>query len=704
MANRKRKPKDKDINDNADGESSNKKAKTMRLKESSVYDEFIKIDDKKGKCKHCHAEITTSSCSYKSHLKAFHKEEHDRVVYQDNILLVIQRNEAEAKQGKNLQEILVKMIFCTGIPVSIVRNKFFREFCESLYPGFPHMTLQGLWAIGERMVQEMKNEMTRVLKEAKSVSLAVDAWTSFGSKNSFLGVSAQCYSPENNQLVNFTLALKHLKHSHTGSNLCDVLIGVCNQYDILNKVTSIAMDNATNMTAMMNKLNDEVDNMDVKVLLGGSPPDVNDNEEANNDMYLPHSCDLRIITEEEEIEYDELEGIRNFLQETQSLFDLEVFTEKFAKLKKVERIKCFAHTLQLAINASCTNDSYFYDILRKVRKIAVKFSRSEGPKNDLKDKEVNLLPVRTVSTRWWSDYCAILRIVTICNQDEDWESLNDVIDKYSQKPKKKKRKKSDYDADDDENLEDEDIDLKVTTEDLKKMKEYVTVFKFFMEKSDMLGSTKVVAHLVFPSVKELDYHMTNLEEKSEGEGNDDLRDFLNNLHQNFRDKFSFMLDPESEDYTPMYTACCFLSPVHSCSLSSNEVIVAKAYLKKLLHDRKAKHSSSLSEFLPLVGSPPENDNIMIQGFPLLSKLVGQKSVPQEDSYTFDNLIHKYTLDKEKELAKFKKNPSKVTCPIQYWGRRFDEPLGEIALSLLSTYPTSVSVERLFRFSSININI
>ena len=101
MANRKRKPKDKDINDNADGESSNKKAKTMRLKESSVYDEFIKIDDKKGKCKHCHAEITTSSCSYKSHLKAFHKEEHDRVVYQDNILLVIQRNEAEAKQGKN---------------------------------------------------------------------------------------------------------------------------------------------------------------------------------------------------------------------------------------------------------------------------------------------------------------------------------------------------------------------------------------------------------------------------------------------------------------------------------------------------------------------------------------------------------------------------------------------------------------------------
>ena len=683
-----RKRKATDINDNTNsdkGKSPRKKKKranSVRLGNSSVHKEFTTLDDETGLCKHCEKEVPSTASSYKKHLKHNHKEEHDRVEHQDKILLEIQIAEAEAKNsGRDLKESLVKMIFCTGIPVTIVQNKYFREFCESLYPGFPHTTLKGLWSTGENMKEEMFAEISRVMKEAKSVSLAVDAWTSFGSKSSYLGVSAQCYSFEKKKLVNYTLALKQLKQSHTGAYICDVLVNVCKKFDILEKVTSIAVDNASNMNVMIAKINDKVDSlMEMKVMLGGNPPDTNENEDATNDVFLPHSCDLRVITDEDEDndDYDELEGIKNFLDETQSLVDLQNITASFASLKKVEKMRCFAHTLQLAITSSCSTDFYFYDILRKVRKIAVKFSKSEGPKQDLKSREVSLLPLRTVSTRWFSDFLATERIVDICDSEENRESLNCVIEKYSQKPKKKKKKKQFLDDEIDENLEDEEeIDLRVTLEDLKKMKEYIKVFQSFMDKSNMLGSQKkAVAHLVFPSVKELEYHLTSLKENWQLEGNDGLNNFVTILHENFQDKFKFMLDTSCEDYTPTYVTVTYLSPVHSCSLSENEVSIAKEYLKKLLNDRQRKEID-LNE--SLVGSPPANDNILISGFPFLSQCVQRKSVQQEECDSFDSIILSYIQGQEKELSKFKRDPSRETCPILYWGSRADEPLAEIAL-------------------------
>ena len=132
--------------------------------------------------------------------------------------------------------------------------------------------------------------------------------------------------------------------------------------------------------------------------------------------------------------------------------------------------------LQLPIlKCLAKKDGVFFEILEHLKKLVAKFSRSVGPKVELKEL-CQLLMIAAVATRWWSEWLMAERVVAIHKVNK--EALN--IVKTNQGWKLRKLKEEDYTL----------------------ISYFVDFFRPIKEKSDILGGDKYsTLHLVHPSIK-----------------------------------------------------------------------------------------------------------------------------------------------------------------------------------------------------------
>lgn len=474
--------------------SAKKRKKGTRVSGSFVHKEFTEMEDDKSRvvCKHCQDDLMKQASNMKSHLKAKHPEVYEDIEHMDDEKTKQQNDRKKDKEQKknnkiDLQQETIKMLHACGLPVTLVRSVDFRDWCEFVKKDFPHLSLETVWNLGEDMINKVKEQMKEDLAEASTVSIAVDAWTSGGMKHSFLGVFGCWYSKREGKVVHRVLALKHIVGSHTGKRLAELLVEICEDYCITEKVGFLSSDNASNMKTCVSELNEEL-----KMLLGGIPPA--DEEYDPDHIFIPSSlADFRL---DKTNEYDELASIKIAL-ETPLDIDIDELAKHFSDLrsKQVKRIPCFEHTGQLVIKKSCSNGSYFVNLITKTRKVSEKFSRSEYPKQELREKGVELTILRTVSTRWWTDLLNMERQKKICDsRSENMGIINQILRKY-----RKKRKRM---TDDGGEIEEQEEELKLDEEDLDKMGEYLEIFSPFMKKSELLSSEeRVVTHLVIPCVK-----------------------------------------------------------------------------------------------------------------------------------------------------------------------------------------------------------
>ena len=127
-------------------------------------------------------------------------------------------------------------------------------------------------------------------------------------------------------------------------------------------------------------------------------------------------------------------------------------------------------------------DNVFYEVLDTLKKFVAKFSRSVGPKVELKDL-CNLQMVASVPTRWWSQWLMAERVVAIYKANKD--ALNTVKASHGWKEVRK--------------LKEEDYNL---------ISLFVEFFRPMKQKSDILGGDKFsTIHLVHSSVKEIRRHI-----------------------------------------------------------------------------------------------------------------------------------------------------------------------------------------------------
>jgi len=90
-------------------------------------------------------------------------------------------------------EALTDMIVMTGIPMSIIANPSFKEFCLKLDPRFK---VPGTRTVNSCMQSRMNDGVEAIkaaLAEARKVSLGMDIWTKKGYDQSYLGITACFY-------------------------------------------------------------------------------------------------------------------------------------------------------------------------------------------------------------------------------------------------------------------------------------------------------------------------------------------------------------------------------------------------------------------------------------------------------------------------------------------------------------------------------
>lgn len=214
---------------------------------------------------------------------------------------------------------LVKnLIIDCSLPLSIVENESFQKFVTALDPKFKppsrtHIALKML----PKLVEDKKKLLVELLQSANYVSCTLDLWSDRNCR-AFAAITAHMFVDF--QAKSCLLSFREMSGSHTGTKIAEVVESVLKEYSIQSKVEYFVTDNASNMKKAFTLLSsfhsaDEDDSIPV------------DDSELLDDETLWEDVDDLV---------------------TDLLLNGEE-TENADDIRKIDRLPCFGHTLQLVV-------------------------------------------------------------------------------------------------------------------------------------------------------------------------------------------------------------------------------------------------------------------------------------------------------------------------------------------------------------------
>lgn len=130
-------------------------------------------------------------------------------------------------------------------PFSVAENLGFRRLIHTLEPKyaipsrahFTHTVVPSLY-------KECKVNIVQALKEAETIAITTDGWTSRCTQ-SYITITAHIIN-SNWEMVHFVLQMRPLFESHTGANIAEVLQEAVTEWDLKkrNHCIAIVTDNA----------------------------------------------------------------------------------------------------------------------------------------------------------------------------------------------------------------------------------------------------------------------------------------------------------------------------------------------------------------------------------------------------------------------------------------------------------------------------
>lgn len=134
------------------------------------------------------------------------------------------------------------------MPLSAVKSKAFKKLLERLHPKYE---LPSRREVGRTLLPALYNKevesVRKELAEATRVALTTYLWTSRQTKG-YITVTAHFISPER-VLKSAVLETICIVGSHTAENIAQHLREICDKWNIFDKVRTIVIDNAANITA-----------------------------------------------------------------------------------------------------------------------------------------------------------------------------------------------------------------------------------------------------------------------------------------------------------------------------------------------------------------------------------------------------------------------------------------------------------------------
>lgn len=205
----------------------------------------------------------------------------------------------------------------------------------------------------------------------RSLHFIVDLWSS-RTRDSILGIKVQFVSKW--ELETYTLAFKHFPGSHTGDHIREAFEQELIERGIqLEQIGCVVADNASNMGKAFNMSMI----MEEKWHINAADPEISEEEEAGLEDCSTVEPDLPTA------------------------------------LNPCHRIRCAAHTLQLAVNGAIRGEQASKELLDVVNRVINMFRRSPLWTGRLKELcKKDLVP--STGTRWNSILAALKRLTQVC--------------------------------------------------------------------------------------------------------------------------------------------------------------------------------------------------------------------------------------------------------------------------------------------------
>ena len=168
---------------------------------------------------------------------------------------VVQAKPLTKDQLAFIHKKILKFIIEDSQPFYILESNSFKELLLSLHPFFELLTKEALDKLLYNMFEAGQTHLKNIFENISKISLITDFWTSRG-QHGYIGVTAHWISDDYSPKEAF-LTLQHIHYPHTSEVIKDKLKEIIMNWNISNKVTFIATDNAASMIKSVRLLKDE---------------------------------------------------------------------------------------------------------------------------------------------------------------------------------------------------------------------------------------------------------------------------------------------------------------------------------------------------------------------------------------------------------------------------------------------------------------
>lgn len=276
---------------------------------------------------------------------------------------------ASSDLQRRFNQYVAEMVSLDGLPFSVTRGLGFKRVVEFLRP---EINMPSPRTVARQLEHLAANEALPALQDELlgvpegGLHFVIDIWTS-RLRQAILGIRVHFIKDWN--LRHYMLSFKHMRGKHTGENIRETFLAELESRGVSEAlVGAVVCDNASNMTKAFNMSENFDDDWKERV---ADPEDCEEHE----------ATDMEVDDKQEDT----------------------------GQIPSFKRVRCAAHTLQLAVNSALRGDEAAQRLLTSVNAAVNVFRRSCFWSEQLRDQcGKDLVPAS--GTRWNSLVAALKRL------------------------------------------------------------------------------------------------------------------------------------------------------------------------------------------------------------------------------------------------------------------------------------------------------
>ena len=612
---------------------------------------------------------------------------------------------------KKINQDIALLVASSTLPVSLTSLPAFKRLIHDCNPHVlvPEQTkvkkeIDELW-------EKVRDTIEDGIRVARRIALTSDVCTSKGMKHSYLGVTVHFFNPVSKIRSAHKVACREFPNPHTGEAIARMIVDICQEFGMNSKINYILADNGSNMAASYKFMNS-----DKEKIPSNSDKDEDVDEECEivdmTDDDPTSNTDLQDQNEEEDTsddDHDESDGESAERERTEEEEEVESEivdseqrddqVEKVFRRREIKRGRCYSHTQQCAINrVNKQRNVGFGKVLGKCKKFVAKYRKSPKAKGILNNTSFKKSLIGFCKTRWYSDMAMVKSLIEAAEKED--------------KPLAKLSSEMNW-------------NLQISVSDVKVLKQYGELMEPFAKHTDVLGGENYsTIHLLYPALQDLLSHLNEMSKKYEKSAG--VVKYCKSLEKEMKKYFSFVLDPKSVAFDPVYYLATFLDPIYSALLTLEQREIAVEHLKDLMKEHLEEKKEDWHDTFDAVGENTQttSKSPVFRGFKHVSKMLANVShTGSSQSTPFARDLEKYSSDCEKLRlqgcqvvqgvedgsdqggveANAVEEEEPMEDPLDYWvanETKYETVLPLIAEDILMVPATSTPSERLFSVSGM----